>query len=67
MNAQIIKDFMDDNGLTNTDFCRLAGISHSTLNKMLAGGSNIRLPAVYRVAHVLGCSWEDLLDCESVK
>ena len=67
MNAQIIKDFIDENGLTNSDFCRLCGIGYDVLRKVLDGGWIRSIEMACRVADVIGCTLDELVGRASIK
>jgi len=61
MNTQLIKDFMDNNGMTNADMCRLCGIGHGTLNRILDGKFRRGIDTLIRVSRVMNCTIDELL------
>lgn len=49
----IIKNFITENKISKTKFCKMCKISPSTLNKILANGENFRIIALFKIAKVL--------------
>jgi len=52
-NLEIIKNYMRDNNLTKTKFCKLSKISVKTFNKIINQQANFRSIAIFRVAKTM--------------
>ncbi len=49
VNAEIITEYINSNGLTNKEFCRQCNISLSTFYRIVRGG-DFNLKSLFRVA-----------------
>ena len=61
VNSQKIEDFIKANNLSKTKFCKLSGISYSTLNLLLTNDTHLSLKPVCRVAKFMNVEFVDLL------
>lgn len=52
-NLETIKNYMRDNNLTKTKFCKLSKISVKTFNKILNQQANFRSIAVFRISKTM--------------
>ena len=52
-NLEIIKNYIRDNDLTKTKFCKLSKISVKTFNKILNQQANFRSIAIFRIAKTM--------------
>ncbi len=52
-NLETIKNYMRDNNLTKTKFCKLSKISVKTFNKILNHQLNFRSIAIFRIAKTM--------------
>lgn len=50
--TDLIVNYMNENGLSKTQFCKLCKISVSTFNRIL-NGENIRLISLFRIAKTM--------------
>jgi len=48
-----LKEILDEKGLKQSYVCREAGISNTTMSKLVLGKSIPTLPVAYRIAKVL--------------
>jgi len=60
LNPTKILEFMAENALSKTQFCKLCGISAGTLNKMLGGNSKIQISIIVKIVKLLDISVCDL-------
>ena len=51
--TEIIKNFMIENKISKTKFCRMCKISLSTLNKILNNDHKFRIIALFKIARVI--------------
>ena len=51
--TELIENFIKDNSLSKSKFCKLCKISQSTLNKIMTNSENFRIIALFKIARVL--------------
>ncbi len=51
--TELIENFIKDNNLSKSKFCKLCKISQSTLNKIMTNSENFRIIALFKIAKVL--------------
>lgn len=51
--TELIENFIKDNNLSKSKFCKLCKISQSTLNKIMTNSENFRIIALFKIARVL--------------
>ena len=61
INVQLMVDFMDEWGLTNTAFCKLCGITNKSLKKALSGDTDLRICVYIRIAHATDIPLDKLM------
>lgn len=49
----LIENFIKDNNLSKSKFCKMCKISQSTLNKIMTSNENSRIIALFKIARVL--------------
>ena len=49
----LIENFIKDNNLSKSKFCKMCKISQSTLNKIMTNSENFRIIALFKIARVL--------------
>ena len=49
----LIENFIKDNNLSKSKFCKMCKISQSTLNKIITNNENFRIIALFKIARVL--------------
>ena len=54
MKIDLIIDYLNQNKISKTEFCKRAGISVNVLNKILADKRNVRLDKVIKVFNIIG-------------
>ena len=52
-NLEIIKNYIKENNLSKSKFCKLSRISLKTLHKIFNQQTNLRATAVFRVARTM--------------
>ena len=50
---ELIENFIKENNLSNSKFCKICKISQSTLNKIMTNSENLRIVALFKIARVL--------------
>lgn len=50
---ELIENFIKDNSLSKSKFCKMCKISQSTLNKIMTNSENFRIIALFKIARVL--------------
>lgn len=58
--TELINNYLIENKLSKTAFCKLCKISVSTLNKILANDNNIGTIALFKIARMLNIRICDL-------
>lgn len=53
INVDMIKNYLTENKLSNTAFCKVCKISPSTLNKIISNKDNFRIIALLKIARVI--------------
>lgn len=53
VNVELLKNYMKEQGLSKTEFCRQCKISIEVLNKILANKDNFRIIAIFKIARKL--------------
>lgn len=48
-----LENYLKDNKLSKTAFCKKCKISAKTFEKIISGQTNFRLVAIFRIAHAL--------------
>ena len=51
--TELIENFIKDNNLSKSKFCKMCKISLSTLNKIMTNSGNFRIIALFKIARVL--------------
>lgn len=51
--TELIENFIKDNNLSKSKFCKMCKISQSTLNKIMTNSENFRIIALFKIARVL--------------
>lgn len=51
--AELIKNFIKENNLSKSKFCKMCKISQSTLDKIMTNSENFRIIALFKIARVL--------------
>lgn len=51
--TELIENFIKDNNLSKSKFCKMCKISQSTLNKLMTNSENFRIIALFKIARVL--------------
>ena len=51
--TELIENFIKDNNLSKSKFCKMCKISQSTLNKIMTNSENFRIIALFKNARVL--------------
>ena len=51
--TEIIENFMLENKLSKTKFCKMCKISPSTLNKIMTNDDNFGIIALFKIARVI--------------
>lgn len=51
--VELIENFIKENNLSKSMFCKMCKISQSTLNKIMTNSENFRIIALFKIASVL--------------
>lgn len=51
--TELIENFIKENNLFKSKFCKMCKISQSTLNKIMTNSENFRIIALFKIARVL--------------
>ena len=51
--TELIENFIKDNNLSKSKFCKMCKIRQSTLNKLMTNSENFRIIALFKIARVL--------------
>lgn len=51
--TELIENFIKDNNLSKSKFCKMCKISQSTLDKIMTSNENFRIIALFKIARVL--------------
>ena len=51
--TEIIENFMLENNISKTKFCKMCKISPSTLNKIMTNNDNFGIIALFKIARVI--------------
>ena len=51
--TELIENFIKDNNLSKSKFCKMCKISQSTLNKIMTNNENFKIIALFKIARVL--------------
>ena len=51
--TELIENFIKENNLSKSKFCKMCKISQSTLNKIMTNSENLRIVALFKIARVL--------------
>lgn len=51
--TELIENFIKDNNLSKSKFCKMCKISQSTLDKIMTNNENFRIIALFKIARVL--------------
>ena len=51
--TELIENFIKDNNLSKSKFCKMCKISQSTLNKIITNSENFKIIALFKIARVL--------------
>lgn len=50
---ELIENFIKENNLSNSKFCKICKISQSTLNKIMTKSENFKISPLFKIARVL--------------
>ncbi|MBP5242521.1 MAG: helix-turn-helix transcriptional regulator [Clostridia bacterium] len=53
LKVEIFKNYMNENNLSKTRFCKLCGISPKTFAKIMTGDAEFHIIALYKMARVI--------------
>ena len=51
--TELIENFIKENNLSKSKFCKMCKISQSTLNKIITNSENFKIIAIFKIARVL--------------
>ncbi len=51
--TELIENFIKENNLSKSKFCKMCKISQSTLNKIMTNNENFRIIALFKIARFL--------------
>ncbi len=51
--TELIENFIKENNLSKSKFCKMCKISQSTLNKIMTNSENFKIIALFKIARVL--------------
>ena len=51
--TELIENYIKENNLSKSKFCKMCKISQSTLYKIMTNGENFRIIALFKIARVL--------------
>lgn len=51
--TELIENFIKENNLSKSKFCKMCKISQSTLDKIMTSNENFRIIALFKIARVL--------------
>ena len=51
--TELIENFIKENNLSKSKFCKMCKISQSTLDKIMTNSENFRIIALFKIARVL--------------
>ena len=51
--SELIENFIKENNLSKSKFCKMCKISQRTLNKIMTNSENFRIIALFKIARVL--------------
>ena len=51
--TELIENFIKENNLSKSKFCKMCKISQSTLNKIMTNNENFKIIALFKIARVL--------------
>ena len=51
--TELIENFIKENNLSKSKFCKMCKINQSTLNKIMTNSENFRIIALFKIARVL--------------
>ena len=57
---ELIEQFIKEQGVTNTEFCKLCKISYSTFSKIKRGAYNVKINAIFKIARTVGVKAHEL-------
>ena len=60
--TEIITNYLQEHKLSKTAFCKLCGVSLSSLNKLLANNYNMRGTTFVKIVKRLGVKFEDMFE-----
>jgi transcriptional regulator with XRE-family HTH domain len=60
INIEILKNYMKEQQLSKTEFCKQCKISMEVLNKILANDSNFGIVALFKIARKLNMQIHEL-------
>ncbi|MBO5223504.1 MAG: helix-turn-helix transcriptional regulator [Clostridia bacterium] len=59
---EVIENFMMENKISKTKFCKLCKISIRTLNKIMTNNDNFRIIALFKIAKVIKVQVNQMFD-----
>ena len=60
INIELINNYLIENNLSKSMFCKRCGISYITFQKIMSGKTNFRITALIRVAWGIGVEFYQL-------
>lgn len=60
INTDLVFNYLKENNLTKTQFCKLCKITSSTLNKVLNNKHNLKLRTLFKIARQLNVKISEL-------
>lgn len=60
INTDLIKNYMKENKLTKSDFCKLCGLSNGSLNKVLNGNLNIFISTLFKISITINVKFSEI-------
>jgi transcriptional regulator with XRE-family HTH domain len=60
INVELIKNYMKEQQISKTEFCRQCKVSMEVLNKILANKPNFRILALFKIARKLNVQIHEL-------
>lgn len=61
-NVKLIEDFMKENRITKTEFCKRCGLDLGTLDRVLLGHVNMRVQALIKLSEYMQVPIEKLFN-----
>ena len=65
VNIELITNYLKENNLSKTKFCKVCNVSIKTLNKILSGNLNFIIHLLFRIVNVLNIEFYEILSDEN--